>query len=42
MLVHEPGAGHMLLHDAPRLVTDTISRALTRSNEPPIPQDVPA
>ena len=42
MLVHEPGAGHMLLHDAPRLVTDTISRALTRSGEPPMPQDVPA
>ena len=42
MLVHEPGAGHMLLHDAPRLVTDTISRALTRSAEPPTPQDVPA
>jgi pimeloyl-ACP methyl ester carboxylesterase len=41
-LVHEPGAGHMLLHDAPRLVTDTISRALTRSNEPLTPQDVPA
>ena len=42
MLVHEPGAGHMLLHDAPDLVTDAISRALTRSGEPPTPQDVPA
>jgi pimeloyl-ACP methyl ester carboxylesterase len=42
VLVHEPGAGHMLLHEAADLVTDTISRALARSAEPLTPQNVPA
>jgi pimeloyl-ACP methyl ester carboxylesterase len=41
-LVHQPGAGHMLLHDAPRLVTEAISRAITRSGESSKPQNVPA
>jgi pimeloyl-ACP methyl ester carboxylesterase len=30
-LVYEPDAGHMLQHDVPRLVTDAISCAITRS-----------
>ena len=41
-LVHQPGAGHMLLHDAPRLVTDAISRAITRSGEPLTQLNIPA
>jgi pimeloyl-ACP methyl ester carboxylesterase len=41
-LVHEPGAGHMLLHDAARLVTDTISRAITRSGDSVTPLHIPA
>jgi pimeloyl-ACP methyl ester carboxylesterase len=42
MLVHQPGAGHMLLHEAPRVVTEAISRAITRSGEPPTPHNIPA
>jgi pimeloyl-ACP methyl ester carboxylesterase len=30
-LVHHPDAGHMLPHEAPRLVTDAINGAITRS-----------
>jgi pimeloyl-ACP methyl ester carboxylesterase len=42
MLVHQPGAGHMLLHEAPQLVTEAIGSAITRSGEPPTPQTIPA
>jgi pimeloyl-ACP methyl ester carboxylesterase len=41
-LVHQPDAGHMLLHDTPCLISDTISRTITRSGDPLIPQHVPA
>jgi pimeloyl-ACP methyl ester carboxylesterase len=34
-LVYEPGAGHMLLHEAPLLVTEAISRAIARSGVSP-------
>jgi pimeloyl-ACP methyl ester carboxylesterase len=34
-LVYEPGAGHMLLHEAPLLVTEAISRAIARSGASP-------
>ena len=42
VLVHQPGAGHMLLHEAPHLVTEAVSRAITRSGEPLTSQNVPA
>ena len=41
-LVHQPGAGHMLLHDTPRLISDTISRTITRSLDSVAAQDIPA
>jgi pimeloyl-ACP methyl ester carboxylesterase len=42
VLVHQPGAGHMLLHEAPHLVTEAVSRAITCSGEPLTSQNVPA
>jgi len=41
-LVHQPGAGHMLLNDTARLISDTISRTITRSGDLLTPQYVPA
>jgi pimeloyl-ACP methyl ester carboxylesterase len=42
MLVHQHGAGHMLLREAPQLVTEAIGRAITRCGESLTPQTVPA
>jgi pimeloyl-ACP methyl ester carboxylesterase len=41
-LVHQPGAGHMLLNGTARLISDTISRTITRSGDLHTPQYVPA